>query len=151
MECTCNKPKLLHVPCSHVLASLAQVGVCSTSYVAPVYLKQNIELTWTGEFYGFMARGDFSVYNKDLPICLSPMELLRHTHEKGGRPQTRRIRNDMDESEVGGPLRRFRTCEGFRHKTVDYPNTSSALAGDEGASSSVGRRGKGGGRGRGGI
>ena len=36
----------------------------------------------------------------------------------------------------------------FRHKTVDYPSTSSALAGDEGASSLVGRRGKGGGRGR---
>ena len=45
-ECTSNKPKLLHVPFSHVLALLVQVGVSSTGYVAPFYLKQNIEVTW---------------------------------------------------------------------------------------------------------
>ena len=45
-ECTCNKPKLLHVPCSHVLVLLVQVVVSSTGYVAPFYLKQNIEVTW---------------------------------------------------------------------------------------------------------
>ena len=104
VECTCNKPKLLRVPCSHVLASLAQVGVSSGGYISTFYLKENVEQTWTGEFYGFMARGDFSVYNKGLPICIPPIELLRHSHGKGGRPQTRRIHNDMDESEVGGPM-----------------------------------------------
>jgi hypothetical protein len=117
-ECTCNKPKLLHVPYSHMLASLSQVGVSSMGYISPFYLKDNIEQTWIGEFYVFMACGNFSVYNSDLPICLPPMHLLRHCHRKGGRPQTRRIRNDMDESEVGGPMRRCRTCEEFGHKTI---------------------------------
>ena len=60
------------------------------------------------------------MYNKDLPICLPPMELLRHTYGKGGHPQTRCICNDMDESKVEGPpLRRCMTCEEFGHKTVD--------------------------------
>lgn len=104
VECTCNKPKLLHVPCSHVLASLSHVGVSSMGYISPFYLKENVEQTWTGEFYGFMARGQFSVYNTDLPICLPPMDLLRDCHGKGGRPQTRYIHNDMDESEIGGHL-----------------------------------------------
>ena len=85
-ECTCNKPMLLHVPRSHVLASLAQVGVSSGGYISTFYLKENVVQTWTGEFFGFMAHGDFSVYNKDLPICLPPMELLRHSHGRGGRP-----------------------------------------------------------------
>ena len=34
------------------------------------------------------------------------MMLLRHSHGKGGRPQTRCIHNDMDEAEVSGPVRR---------------------------------------------
>jgi hypothetical protein len=103
-ECTCHKPKLLHVPCSHVLASLSQVGVSSMGYISPFYSKDNVEQTWTCEFYGFMACGDFSVYNTDLPICLPPMHMLHHQYGKGEHPQTRRIRNDMDESEVGGPM-----------------------------------------------
>jgi hypothetical protein len=107
-ECTCNKPKLLHVPFPHVMASLSQVGVSSMGYISPFYLKNNIEQTWTSEFYWFMACGDFSVYNTDLPICLPPMHLLRHCHGKGGHPETRRIHNDMDRSEIGGPIRRCR-------------------------------------------
>jgi hypothetical protein len=32
----------------------------------------------------------------------------------------------MDESKVGGPIRRCRTCEKFGHKTIDCPTTTSA-------------------------
>lgn len=123
-ECECNKPKLLHVPCSHVIASLAKVGASSMPYISSFYLKENVEQTWTGEFYGFLAYVNISVYNQDLPVCLPPMELLRHCTGKGGRPQTRRIRNDMDEAEVGGPMRRCRTCEQFGHKTIACPTTN---------------------------
>ena len=123
-ECTCNKPKLLHVPCSHVLAALSQVGVGSSLYVSQFYLKENVVQTWTGEFRGFSAHGDFTVYDRDMPICLPPMTLLRHSHGKGGRPQTRRIRNDMDEAEVGGPVRRCSECDEFGHKTKDCPQSN---------------------------
>ena len=136
-SCQCNKPKLRHVPCSHVLAALAQVGVSSMSYISPFYLKENVVQTWTGEFYGFQSAGDLTVYNPELPICLPPMELLRYCPGKGGRPQTRRIRNDMDESEVGGPMRRCQNCEEFGHKT------SACAKANEGASASTSRRGDG--------
>ena len=138
-ECTCNKPKLLHVPCSHVLACLAQVRVDSMPYISSFYLKENVEQTWIGEFYGFMACGNFTVYNSDFPICLSSMDMLRHCIGKGGRPQTRRIRNDMDEAEAGGPMRRCRTCEQFGHKTNACPTTTEGAS----ASTSGSRRGRG--------
>ena len=97
-----------------------------------------------------MARGDFSVYNKNSPICLPPMELLRHSHGRGGRPQTRRIRNDMDESEAGGPMRRCRICEQFGHKTIDCPSSSSDPTDLQGGStSSENPRGRARARGRG--
>jgi len=142
-ECTCNKLMLLHVPCSHVLASLAQVGVSSGGCISTFYLKENVEQTWSGNFYGFMACGDFSVYNKDLPICLPPMDLLRHSHDRVGCPQTRRIHNDMDESEAGGPMRRCRTCEQFNHKTIDCPSSSSDPVDLQGGSTSENPRGRG--------
>ena len=50
-ECTCNKPMLLHVPCSHVLASLAQVRVSGGGYISTFYLKENEVQTWTREFF----------------------------------------------------------------------------------------------------
>ncbi|CAN6290558.1 unnamed protein product [Urochloa humidicola] len=143
-ECECNKPTLLHVPCSHVIASLSKIGASTNSYISTFYLKENVVQTWTGEFYGFLSYGDFTIYNKDLPICLPPMELLRHSHGKGGRPQTRRIRNDMDESEVGGAMRRCRRCEQFGHKSNACPasneaSSSTPINDDRGR----GRRGRG--------
>ena len=71
------------------------------------------------------------------------MGLLRHPIGRGGtRPQTRRICNDMDESEVGGPMRCCRNCEEFGHETNASPK------GDDGAGSSnssvcTGGRGRG--------
>jgi hypothetical protein len=134
-ECSSNKPKLLHVPCSHLLAALSQVGVGSSVYVSPFYLKENVVLTWTGEFRGFSAHSDFIVYDRDMPICLPPMMLLRHPHGKGGRPQTRRIHNDMDEAEVGGLVRRCSECDEYGHKAKDFPHSNR---GDAGAGPSTG-------------
>ena len=42
------------------------------------------------------------------------MTLLRQA--RGGRRRTRRIRNDMDESEVGGPTRQCLYCMEFGHR-----------------------------------
>ena len=52
-ECTCNKPKLLHLPCSHVLAACGQLGMDAISFVSPYYLKESVLSTWTGEMQGF--------------------------------------------------------------------------------------------------
>ena len=77
--------------------------------------------TWTGEFYGFSAYDNFTVYDRDMPICLPLMILLRHSYGKGGQTHTRRIRNDMDETEVDGPMRRCTECDEFGHKAKDFP------------------------------
>ena len=81
----------------------------------------------------------------ELPICLPSKELLRHPAGKGGgRPQTRHIHNDMDESEVGGLMRCCRNYEEFEHKTNVCPK------GDDGAGASGSSvHARGGGRGRG--
>uniref|UniRef100_A0A0E0BUB9 CCHC-type domain-containing protein n=1 Tax=Oryza glumipatula TaxID=40148 RepID=A0A0E0BUB9_9ORYZ len=47
------------------------------------------------------------------------------------RRQTRRLRNDMDASEVGGPVRRCEDCLQYGHRTRDCKNNK------EGTSSSM--------------
>ena len=59
-ECTCNKPKLLHLPCSHVLAACGQLGLDAISFVSPYYRKEAVLHTWTGEMQGFRAMGNFN-------------------------------------------------------------------------------------------
>ena len=62
-ECTCNKPKLLHLPCSHVLAACGQLGMDAISFVSPYVLKESVLNTWTGELLGFRSMGNFNTVN----------------------------------------------------------------------------------------
>ena len=41
-ECTCNKPKLLHLPCSHVLATCRQLRMDAISFMSPYFLKESV-------------------------------------------------------------------------------------------------------------
>ncbi|XP_071685215.1 uncharacterized protein [Lolium perenne] len=59
-ECTCNKPKLLHLPCSHVLVVCGVLGMSEISFVSPYYLKEAVLNTWTGELEGFWSMGNFN-------------------------------------------------------------------------------------------
>src|SRR6266540_3824219 len=97
-ECDCNKSNLLHVPCSHVIAACGQLVMPTLPYVSQFYLKENVVHTWTEEFQGFCAHGDFTVIDRDLRVCLPDMELLR-SRGTGGHPKTRRIINNMDKAE----------------------------------------------------
>ena len=49
--CFCNKPKLLHLPCSYVYAARGEAGIAGT-YVSPYYLKEAVIATWSGELRG---------------------------------------------------------------------------------------------------
>ena len=49
--CSCNKPKLLHMPCSHVYVARGKAGI-SGMYVSPYYLKEAVMATWSSELYG---------------------------------------------------------------------------------------------------
>ena len=57
--CFCNKPKLLHLPCSYVYAARGEVGIAGT-YVSPYYLKEAVIATWSGELRGWRALADFT-------------------------------------------------------------------------------------------
>ena len=57
--CICNKPELLHIPCSHVYAAREKTGIEGT-YMSPYYLKEAVLATWSGELRGCRALADFT-------------------------------------------------------------------------------------------
>ena len=141
-ECTCNKPRLLHLPCSHVLAACGQLQMNTTSFVSQYYLKQSVLNTWTGEMVGFRVDGNFNTVNPNERQYIPDPNLLRTSR---GRRQCRRIRNDMDESEAGGPTRQCFLCNVFGHRENNCPTFGTGGATGRGRVSRA-RRGRGRGR-----
>jgi hypothetical protein len=76
-ECTCNKPKLLHLPCSHVLAACRMLQLDPISFVARYYLKEVMLNTWNGEIWGFQAIGNFNTVNPDERQYIPDPSLVR--------------------------------------------------------------------------
>ncbi|KAM3364298.1 hypothetical protein ACQJBY_014569 [Aegilops geniculata] len=48
--CSCNKPQLLHRPCTHVIAVCCQIGVSTATYMSPYYSLAYLGRTWSGNF-----------------------------------------------------------------------------------------------------
>ncbi|CAO2207022.1 unnamed protein product [Urochloa humidicola] len=111
-ECNCNKPKLLHIPCSHVYAARAKVGFAAT-FVSPYYLKEAVQATWSGELRGWRALADFTKPPSNGPDWLpDPTKLVI----SAGRRKTRRIRNDMDAAEATGRKKSCLACGGEHNR-----------------------------------
>jgi hypothetical protein len=129
--CSCMRPKLLHVPCSHVMATCADiqhpVDICVSHY----FRKETIDSTWQYEIYGFRLVGSFTE-TTNLVIYIPD---LRSARVKRGRRQTRRIRNDMDESELRPRIQRCSACNQIGNTYKRCPNNdaspSSAEAGPQ--------------------
>ena len=138
-ECTCNKPKLLHLPCSHVLAACGMLGMEHISFVSPYYIKEAVLNTWTGELHGFRSTGNFNTVDPADRRYIPDPSLLRTGR---GRRQSRRIRNDMDESEAGGPTRQCFLCNEFGHLDSHCPRFGTGGATTRGRGTR-GRRGRG--------
>ncbi|KAJ3705362.1 hypothetical protein LUZ61_009067 [Rhynchospora tenuis] len=51
--CTCVKPQLTGLPCSHILAVCGKAGVDSNQFVHGFYSAHTLLQTWTPEFNGF--------------------------------------------------------------------------------------------------
>jgi hypothetical protein len=145
-DCTCNKPKLLHLPCSHVLAACGQLGLSAISFVSPYYLNESVLNTWTGEMVGFRAVGNFNTVDPNERQYIPDPRLLRPGR---GRRPCKRIRNGMDESEAGGPTVQCFLCNDFGHRDTactKFPPTNAAPATRAAAPRGRGSRGP---RGRG--
>jgi hypothetical protein len=59
-DCTCNKPKLLHLPCSHVLTACGMLQMDPMAVVSPHYSRQAVVYACTSEMHGFRAIGNFN-------------------------------------------------------------------------------------------
>ena len=140
-ECTCNKPKLLHLPCSHVLAACGQLGMDAISFVSPYYLKESVLSTWTGEMQRFRPMGNFNTVIPGQRRYIPDPGQMRTGR---GRRQSKRIRNDMDESEAGGPTRQCFLCNQFGHRDTNCPTfRTGGATGRTRGRGTRGRRGRG--------
>lgn len=145
-ECTCNKPKLLHIPCSHVLAACGMLQMSPISFVSPYYLKEAVVNTWTGEMRGFRAVGNFNKVNPAERKYIPDPATMRTG--RGRRPCVR-IRTDMDESEAGGPTRQCFLCNEMGHRDTQCPTFYPGIAAVRARGRGRARGGRGGRRGRG--
>jgi hypothetical protein len=48
--CSCNKLRLLHRPCSHVMAVCSQIGVSTSTYMSRYYSLSYLGNTWSAKF-----------------------------------------------------------------------------------------------------
>jgi hypothetical protein len=100
--------------------------------VSQYFSKQAIYHTWSGEIFGFGVAGEFTKIN-DLIIYIPDPTKLR---DKAGRRKTRRIRNDMDESEAGR-VKRCSKCDErghtYKYCPKDKEKPSAAEAGLSGS------------------
>ena len=110
--------------------------------MSPYFLKESVLSTWTGEMAGFRAMGNFNTVVPSERQYIPDPRLLR---TGVGRRQCRRIRNDMDESEAGGPTVQCFMCNDFGHRDTactKFGNAPAAPTAPRGRGSR-GRRGRG--------
>nr|AAP54225.2 Transposable element protein, putative, MuDR [Oryza sativa Japonica Group] len=123
--CSCMKPKLHHLPCSHVLAAAGDCGISPNVYVSNYFRKETIFHTWSEEIYGFGISGSYTTLSAQVFYITDPSKL----RVKKGRRQTRRIRNDMDESEAGGRTLRCSKCDLRGHTYKKCPKNAEVPSG----------------------
>ena len=124
--CTCNKPKLLHLPCSHVIAACGLIRLETGSFVSQYFSKQSVINCWSGEFYGYRLVGNYTKIQNIEELVYIPD--FRRRREGRGRRKTRRIRNDMDQSEAGGPTRQCLHCAAYGHRAKYCPQLTTENA-----------------------
>jgi hypothetical protein len=96
-RCTCRKPMLLHIPCSHVVAVCYELQQFSFHrYVSWYYSKQTIRNIWNRTIQGYLVQGSFTENPKENVVYIPNIDL--QLCQGVGRRKKRRIRNNMDEA-----------------------------------------------------
>ena len=112
--CSCQKPRLYHLPCTHVItACLEAGGLQPRMFASHYYMKETIWNTWQREIYGFRILGDFITdpgHNATYIPDPDP-EMIQGI----GRRKKKRIRNNMDRSEAGPAVRICSKCHETGH------------------------------------
>jgi hypothetical protein len=121
------RPKLLHIPCSHVMAACADIGHSVDIYVSHYFRKETIVSTWQYEIYGFRIVGSFTETTN--PVIYIPDPTTARV--KRGRRQTRHIRNDMDKSELRPRIQHCSACNQSGHTYKRCPNNDAGSSSAE--------------------
>ena len=90
-KCSCQKPQLTGIPCSHLLAACANVGVDSNQYVVPWHKMEHYSATWSPNFAPFGNPDTWPRHEGPTLIPDAQMYVV-----KKGRRQKIRIRTGMD-------------------------------------------------------
>src|SRR5438132_10901669 len=98
-----------------------------------LFHKEAVASTWEHEIYGIGVFGMFT-QNHAQPFYIPDPETMKRGP---GRRQTRRIRNGMDESEVGKVARRCRQCNNYGHNYKKCPMNEDHDAAEAGTSSNA--------------
>ncbi|WVZ66532.1 hypothetical protein U9M48_015737 [Paspalum notatum var. saurae] len=128
-HCSCMKPTLLHLPCSHVLAACRELSVDPTNFVSTFYTKGAIAATWNQELFGYGMVRAYTAPNEQKWYIPNPaLKRLK------GRRQTRRIRNGMDEAEAGKCPKQCTQCGAVGHNYKKCPENAFPAAAEAGPS-----------------
>ena len=115
--CTCNKPKLHHIPCSHVIAACRDMGSNDASqYVSPFYTAEALQNTWRSKMRSYATGSNYKEIEGPTWI---PYPQAKRTEP--GRPRGTRMRGDMDAAETVSGLRRCRICKEIGHDRRTCP------------------------------
>ncbi|XP_020675825.1 uncharacterized protein LOC110094834 [Dendrobium catenatum] len=102
-KCSCGKPLLYHLPCSHVVSCLALLRLTHFDYISPYYTNNNYKLSYSGEFHHIPNKEEWGEHNPNTSmIPLLPPNYRR----RSGCPRINQYRNTMDEA----PPRSNRVC-----------------------------------------
>ncbi|XP_062218620.1 uncharacterized protein LOC133918660 [Phragmites australis] len=117
VKCTCNKPKLHHIPCSHVLAACRDIGGNDGSqYVSPYFTIDALRSTWLPKMRSFNIGTNYKSIEGPKWV---PYPRARRTDP--GRPRSTRLQGDMDEADAVDGLRRCKLCKQPGHDRRTCP------------------------------
>jgi hypothetical protein len=136
-SCSCQKPQLLHYPCSHVIvACLASKNQHWGRYMPKYFLKQTVLDTCNHTIEGYLHLGTFTQDPKDSVLYIPNPDPAMC--QGVGRHKKKMIRNNMDEaearpqgqicSECNNPEHSYKKCieASYFSTTTSTPPSSSA-------------------------
>jgi hypothetical protein len=122
-RCSCQKPQLLHTPCSHVIAVCYELQNFSHRRYVPWYCeKETIWNTWNQTIEGYLVQGTFTEKPKENVVHIPNPD--PEMCQGVGRQKKKRIRNNMDEAEAGPTVVMCYKCHNIGHtyKRCTTPN-----------------------------
>ena len=116
-KCTCNKPKLEHIPCSHVLAACKELGGNDGGhYVSWFYTTEALRNTWRPKMHSYAVGSSHKTIEGP---NWAPYPATKRTEP--GRRRSHRIHGDMDEADATHGLRKCKICKQPGHDRRNCP------------------------------